>query len=66
MVCFSNILSNFFSWRLLDPKACVCVYEEDLWDLRGEFDIALENDEEVEWEFKGGNYILRVLVVSLI
>jgi len=36
-----------------------------MWDLKGEFDIALENDEEVEWEFKNEKYILRLLVVSL-
>ena len=55
-----------FSWNLIDSKASVCVYEDDMWDLKGEFDVALENDEEVIWEFKNDGYILRVLVVSFI
>jgi hypothetical protein len=35
-----------------------------MWDLRGEFDVALKNDEEVIWEFKNDGYLLRVSVVS--
>jgi len=44
----------------------VCVYKEDMWDLQGEFDVALKNNEEVAWEFKNNSYILHVLVVSVI
>jgi hypothetical protein len=29
-----------------------------MWDLRGEFDVALKNDEEVVWEFKNDGYLL--------
>jgi len=35
-----------------------------MWDLRGEFDVALKNDEEVVWEFKNDGYLLCVSVVS--
>ena len=42
---------------------CVWVYEDGTWDLKGQYESAIKEDEEVVWQFKGGIHVLRVLVV---
>jgi len=60
--------SDLFLIRIIRFQRLVfVVYEEDMWDLTQGVKLifTLENDEEVEWEFKNEKYILRLLVVSL-
>jgi hypothetical protein len=46
-----------------ESNSCVWVYEDDMWDLKGKYESALEEDEEVVWELKNNIYVLMVLVV---
>ena len=34
-----------------------------MWDLKGQYESAMEEDEEVVWQFKGAMHVLLVLVV---
>jgi hypothetical protein len=47
----------------LEFNACVWVYEDEIWDLKGQYKTAIEEDEEVQWVFKNNVYILMILVV---
>lgn len=35
-----------------------------MWDLKGPYASAMEEDEEVVWQFKNDTHVLLVLVVS--
>ena len=49
--------------NILESNACVWVYEDGMWDLKGQYESAMEDDEEVVWQFKGAMHVLLVLVV---
>lgn len=34
-----------------------------MWDLKGPYESAIEENEEVEWQFKGDTHVLPILVV---
>ena len=67
---YTRINSAFFNkyfgiWLtyILESNACVWVYEDGTWDLKGPYESAMEEDEEVVWQFKGDMHVLLVLVV---
>jgi hypothetical protein len=37
-----------------------------MWDLKGKYESAIEDDEEVVWQFKNNIYVLMILVVCFI
>ena len=39
------------------------MYEDGVWDLKGQYEAAIEEDEEVQWEHKNNSYVLPILVV---
>jgi hypothetical protein len=49
---------------LVEFNRRVFVYEEDLWAVKGRFETALENDDDVLWAHDNGQDILRLLIVS--
>jgi len=40
------------------------VYEENLWNIKGCYSTAIEDEEPVTWDFINGEYILPISVVS--
>lgn len=38
--------------------------EDDIWSLKGRYNIALEDDEPIHWSYQNGQYILPLLIVS--
>lgn len=59
---FNKCLGIWFR-NILESNACVWVYEDGMWDLKGQYESAIEEDEEVLWQFKGDMHVLLVLVV---
>ena len=49
----------------LDQNHCVFVHEDGLWAIKGPYEKALLDDEEIEWDCKNGTCTLHILVVSL-
>ena len=60
IVIFCIILVSFF----LDDNHCVFVHEDDMWTVKGRYDHALENDDDVSWTYENGQDVLRFLLVS--
>jgi len=42
----------------------IFILEDDIWDVKGRFEDALEDDEDATWSLKDGKKILEILVVS--
>jgi hypothetical protein len=49
----------------LSIESCVFTFEEGLWNIRGRYDIACKDDEELIWSNDDGEYVTHILVVSL-
>ena len=58
---FCIILVSFF---FVDDNHRVFVYEDDMWTIKGRYDHALENDDDVSWTYENGQDVLRFLLVS--
>jgi len=48
---------------ILETNVCIWVYEDDMWDLKGKYESAMEEDEEVVWQLKNNTHVLMILVV---
>ena len=48
----------------VDDNRHVFVYEDDMWTVKGRYEHALENDDEVSWTYENGQDVLRFLLVS--
>ena len=42
----------------------IFVYEDDMWTVKGRYDHALEDDDDVSWTYENGHDVLRFLLVS--
>jgi hypothetical protein len=40
------------------------VYDDDAWDIKGKFEVAMEEDEEICWMDIGKDQVLRLWLVS--
>lgn len=49
---------------VLELNQRVFVYEDEMWDLKGRFETALEDDEDVTWKMDKGEPILQFLILS--
>ena len=49
---------------MVEFNHCVFVYEEDLWAVKGRFETALENNDNVLWMHDNVQDILQLLIVS--
>jgi hypothetical protein len=47
----------------LDKNQRVFVYEDNLWAVKGRFEAAMADDEEVEWSVLEDQFYLRLLIV---
>ena len=47
----------------LEQNQRVFVYEDKLWAVKGCYDTAKAEDDEVEWSVEKDKYLLRLLVV---
>ena len=57
---------NQLSKRLvLDHNDCILVRENGLWNLKGRFTVALEDNEDLEWSCENGQYSAHVMIVTL-
>jgi hypothetical protein len=50
---------------VLDQNQCVFVYEDDMWAIKGPYQVAILEDEEVEWVVQDHGFVLQLLVVSI-
>lgn len=57
-------MKTFNTNIFLELNSRIFVYEDDTWAIKGRYDNALEDDEDVAWTFDDGHDILRLLVVS--
>ena len=60
------IISSILSYHLfVDHNHRIFVYEDDMWTIKGRYNLALENDDDdVSWTFEDGQDVLRFLLVS--
>ena len=61
------IVLNYFgehTYTILELNSRIFVYEDDTWAVKGRYENALEDDDEVMWTFDDGHDILRLLIVS--
>ena len=49
---------------LLELNSQIFVYEDDTWAVKGLYENALEDNDDVMWTFDDGHDILRLLIVS--
>lgn len=57
---------NQLSERLvLDHNDRILVRENGLWNLKGRFTVALEDNEDLEWSCENGQYSAYVMIVTL-
>jgi hypothetical protein len=57
---------NQLSKRLvLDHNDRILVRENGLWNLKGHFTVALEDNEDLEWACENGQYSAHVMIVTL-
>ena len=49
---------------LVDDNHRIFVHEDDMWTVKGRYEHALEDDDDVSWTFENGNDVLRFLLVS--
>lgn len=49
---------------LLELNSRIFVYEDDAWAVKGRYENALEDNDNVMWTFDDGHDILRLLIVS--
>jgi hypothetical protein len=49
---------------LVDDNRRVFVYEDDMWTVKGRYEHAIENDDDVSWTYENGHDVLRFLLVS--
>jgi hypothetical protein len=50
---------------VLDQNQCVFVYEDDMWAIKGPYQVVIMEDEEVEWVVQDNDFVLRLLVISI-
>ena len=39
------------------------MYEDNLWSVKGRYEAAIEEDEEIEWSVLNQQFILKLLIV---
>ena len=49
--------------KSIDDRILVC--ENGLWNLKGHFTVALEDNEDLEWSCENGQYSAHVMIVTL-
>jgi hypothetical protein len=62
-VTFLSTVSNLLSLELfyqffVDDNHHVFVYEDDMWTVKGMYERALENDDDVSWTYENGQDVL--------
>ena len=50
-------------YMCLEQNQRVFVYEDKLWTVKGRYDTALAENDEVEWSVEKDKFLLRLLVV---
>lgn len=50
----------------LDEEQRVYTQTGNMWDVKGRYDVALEEDTKVQWVMKDGQDILNILMVSMV
>jgi len=57
----SNILC-----QSLEQNQRVFVYEDDLWAVKGRYEVAVEENDEVDWSVLKHQFTLKLLLVRFI
>lgn len=55
-----------YSHRYLGNNQKVYTFEDNDWMVKGRYEFAIRNDEEVIWSKVDGDHVARILIVSLI
>ena len=58
-----DVCSLWMSYTL-DDNHRIFVHEDDMWTVKGRYNHALEDDDDVSWTYEKGNDVLRFLLVS--
>ena len=60
-----NVFGEIYNANtLLELNSRIFVYEDDTWAVKGRYENALEDNDDVMWTFDDGHDILRLLIVS--
>lgn len=57
-------LMDYLIMFFVDDNQRVFVHEDDMWTVKGRYEHALEDDDDVSWTYENGNDVLRFLLVS--
>ena len=58
-----NTSLGLFLNMFLEKNQRVFVYEDNLWAVKGRFEAAIADDDEVEWSILQDQFRLRLLIV---
>jgi hypothetical protein len=58
-----NILYFDCLWIFSEQNQRVFVYEDDLWAVKGRYEVVIEEDEEAHWSSANHEYTLKLLIV---
>jgi hypothetical protein len=62
----SNLLSlELFYQFFVDDNHHIFVYKDDMWTVKGRYEYALENHDDVSWTYENGQDVLWFLLVSV-
>jgi hypothetical protein len=56
---------GFLSYYL-DENRRIFLYENSVWNIKGRYETAMEDDDEAMWMEHDGDDVMRILVVSLL
>ncbi|KAG6904124.1 hypothetical protein DXG01_012429, partial [Tephrocybe rancida] len=55
-----NKLGSRFS-PIKKSNSCIFTWEEDMWNIKGRFEDAIQDDDDVSWVKENNKYIIRIL-----
>jgi hypothetical protein len=58
-------IGRSLSLILLDENQRVFLYENSVWNVKGRYETAMEDDDDALWTYHDGEDILQILVVSI-
>ena len=50
----------------LELNAWIFVYEDGLWNIKGRYSTAIDDEDPVEWSLINGDYVLPISIVSIL
>jgi hypothetical protein len=60
---YRNFIFIFETYLISEENQCIYVEEDKLWELKGWFKAAVQQDDEIEWFILDNKFSLKLLIV---